>query len=313
MIKNIVLVGFSLLIVLLWAGCADEKKQAPADDTPKNGTIYISVDESFQPVMEEQIKVYENSFPGTHIIASYKTEADCLKDFFRDTACRMAIVTRGLTSQEESYMQDSLNYSPAWNDIASDAIAIIVNSNSKDSMFDTDRLHKQLTGKINREQTIVFDGLNATSTVRFISDSILKGEKFDTSVVKAVKSSKEVISYVSDHENAIGFVGISWIGNPEDTAQLTMLKKVKIVYVQCNACKDAPYVKPMQESILSGRYPLVRGLYYLLKENYHGLGSGFVDFLKYERGQLIFKRAYLGPVMGFSVRNIKLNEKMPIK
>ena len=67
----------------------------------------------------------------------------------------------------------------------------------------------------------------------------------------------------------------------------------------------------MQESILTQKYPLVRGLYYVIKENYKGLGTGFIDFLKYERGQLIFKRAYLGPVMGFDIRNVKLNEKLP--
>ncbi len=313
MIKKYLEAGIFLVIVFLWTGCADEKKEDPRDDSPIKGTIHISVDESFKPVMEEQIHVYESSFPGTHIIASYKTEADCLKDLFRDPANRMVIVTRGLIATEEKYMFDTLGYYPAWNDIASDAISIIVNAKSDDTLFTTDRLYQQLTGKIKRDQPIVFDGLNATSTVRYISDSILKGQRFDTSVVKAAKSSKDVIDYVSEHENAIGLVGISWIGNPEDTAQVNMLHKVKIAYVQCDKCKDSPYVKPMQESILSRRYPLVRGLYYIVKENYQGLGNGFVNFLKYERGQLIFKRAYLGPVMGFSVRNVKINQKLPTK
>jgi hypothetical protein len=39
------------------------------------------------------------------------------------------------------------------------------------------------------------------------------------------------------------------------------------------------------------------------------LGSGFVAFLKYERGQLIFRRAYLGSIMNFNVRNVNLNQK----
>jgi phosphate transport system substrate-binding protein len=90
-----------------------------------------------------------------------------------------------------------------------------------------------------------------------------------------------------------------------------MLKKVKIGYVQCNACADSPYVKPVQESIRTRRYPLVRGLYYVIKENYRGLGTGFVSFLKNERGQLIFKRAYLGTVMEFGVRNVKINQSLP--
>lgn len=302
-----------VLLNIVFQGCADEKKQPGAEDTPVKGTIHISVDESFRPVIEEQIRVYEASYPEAHIIADYKTEADCLKDFFRDSLCRMVIVTRGLQENEERYLQDSLNYSPAWNDIASDAIAVITNINNHDSLFSLQQLQQQLTGKIKRDQQIVFDGLNATSTVRFVIDSILKGQKFDTSVVKATKSSKDVLSYVSEHNNAIGFVGISWIGNPEDTAQVSMLKKLRIGYVQCGQCIDSPYVKPLQESILSHRYPLVRGLYYIIKENYRGLGNGFIDFLKYERGQLIFKRAYLGPVMGFSVRNVKLNQKIPSK
>ena len=313
MIKKYLYAGIFLAIVFLWAGCKDEEQKKSADDTTSSGTIHISVDESFKPVIEEQISVFESSFPGTHIIASYKSEANCLKDFFRDTLTRLVIVTRGLSATEDKYMLDSLGYYPGWNDIASDAITIIVNSNNNDTLFTMDRLKQQLTGKMNRDQPIVFDGLNSTSTVRYISDSILRGERFDTSVVKATKSSKEVIEYVSTHENAIGFAGISWIGNPEDSAQVSMLKKVKIAYVQCDKCIDTPYVKPMQESILSRRYPLVRGLYYLLKENYQGLGNGFINFLKYERGQLIFKRAYLGPVMGFAVRNVRINQKLPVK
>ena len=157
---------------------------------------------------------------------------------------------------------------------------------------------------------MVFDGLNATSTVRFVMDSILKGLKFDTTVVQAVRSSQEVIDYVAKTENAIGFVGISWIGNPEDSAQVDMLKKVKIGYVSCVVCDEEPFVKPMQASISTRRYPLVRGLYYILKENYSGLGTGFVNFLNQERGQLIFKRAYLGTRMDFGVRKVKINQKL---
>ena len=300
-------IGFFMTLYIL-PGCKN-KTSGPVDSI-KGGTIHISVDESFRPVMEEQVKVFEKSFPGTQIIAHYKTEADCFKDLYSDTLNRMIIVTRGLTDEEDRYFKDSLHYLPHWNEIATDAITVIVNSSSTDTLFTIDRLKTQLTGSSNRDQTVVFDGLNATSTVRFALDSILRGQKFDTSVVKAVKSSQEVINYVAEHTDAVGFVGISWIGNPEDPAQLDMLRKVKIAYVSCNGCTDSPYVKPMQMSILTKRYPLVRGLYYILKENYTGLGTGFVNFMKYERGQLIFKRAYLGTSMGFGIRNVKINEKL---
>ena len=277
-------------------------------DTEKSGTIHISVDESFKLVIEEQISVFEKTYQDAHIIAEYKSEADCFKDLFTDTLNRMIIVTRGLTDDEDAYFLDTLRYTPAWDNIANDAITIIVNSKSTDTLFTIDRLKKQLTGQVNRNQKIVFDGLNATSTVRYVMDSILKGQKFDTTVVQAVSNSREVIDYVAKTENAIGFVGISWIGNPEDSTQVDMLNKVKIAYVSCIACKGEPFVKPMQESILTRRYPLVRGLYYILKENYSGLGRGFVNFLNQERGQLIFKRAYLGTRMDFGQRKVRMND-----
>ncbi|MFN8247873.1 MAG: substrate-binding domain-containing protein [Ferruginibacter sp.] len=311
MMKRSIKGAVFFLLLFVFSACKSRKQQTKdPGDKPGVGTIHITVDESFRPVMEEQIRVYELSYPGAHIIASYKPEADCFKDFFRDSANRLVIVTRGLTDKEDRYMLDSLYYRPGWDKIATDAIAVLVNSKSNDTLFSQERLRQQLLGKQGREQQIVFDGLNATSTVRFIRDSILKGAAFDTSVVRAARNSSEVISFVAENENAIGLVGISWIGNPEDSAQLQLLKKVKIAYVQCSACEDSPYVKPMQESILTRRYPLVRGLYYIIKENYFGLGSDFVNFLKYERGQLIFRRAYLGPVMDFNIRNVKINEKL---
>ncbi len=299
--------------IIFISGCKTKNAAQPFHDLPEKGTIYISVDESFRPVMEQQVSMYEASYPAAHIIASYKSEADCIKDFFRDSSTRLVIVTRGLTRDEEDYMMDSLGYRPGWNAIASDAVAVIVPSGSNDTVFSIQQLAAMLTGKSPLHKQVIFDGLNATSTVRFIKDSILKGKNFDTSFVKAVKNSKEVINYVADNENAIGLVGISWIGNPEEPGQVKSLEKVKIAYVQCDLCDDRPYVKPMQQSVLSKRYPLVRGLYYIIKENYTGLGTGFISFLKYERGQLIFRRAYLGTIMDFRTRNVKINESLPKK
>ena len=301
-----------LMCCIVLSGCKT-KKQAVVQvaDTLTSGTIHISVDESFKPVIDEEIKSFEGSFPNAKIIAHYKPEADCLKDIFRDSLTRIVIVTRGLSTKEEKYFKDSLNYTPRWDELATDAIAIVVNNKSTDTIFTFERLQKQLSGAVGNKQQVIFDGLNATSTVRYAIDTILKGKRFDTSVVRAVNNSREVLNYIANNENAIGLVGISWIGNPEDTAQVQMLKKIKMVYVKCDNCGDSPYVKPTQLSIMTRRYPLVRGLYYILKENYSGLGSGFLNFMQYERGQLIFRRAYLGPSkMGFAIRSVQINEKL---
>ncbi len=289
----------------------NSKKQVQVTDTLTSGTLHISIDESYKPVMDEQIKSFEGSNPEAKIIAHYKSESACLNDILNDSLTKMVIVTRGLTRKEENYFKESLHYQPRWDELATDAIAIVVNKKSTDTIFTLQRLQQQLAGLMGKKQQIIFDGLNATSTVRFAIDSILKGAKFDTGVVRAVKNSQSVLDYVAANENAVGLVGISWIGNPEDTAQVKMLQKLKMAYVKCDYCSDTPYVKPTQYGIMTKRYPLIRGLYYILRENYSGLGSGFLNFLQYERGQLIFRRAYLGPSkIGFGIRNVKINEKL---
>jgi phosphate transport system substrate-binding protein len=293
------------IIIYTMPGCGGPNERTDTD-TPERGQIHISVDESFKPVIDSQIQVFEALYPGAKVIAEYKPEAECFRDLIKDST-RMIIVTRGLTETEEKFYKDSLKYGPTWDKVANDAIALVVNNRSKDTILTMAKIRGILDGTTGDKEIAVFDGLNATSTVRFAVDSILRGKSFAPNKVFATKSSQEVINYVSENENAIGFVGVSWIGNKEDTSQLSFMKKVKIAAVECN-CPEKTFVKPYQYNILSRRYPLVRGLYYILKENYDGLGSGFANFMEYEKGQLIFWRSYLGPSkMRFDVRNATTN------
>ncbi|HMO61580.1 MAG TPA: substrate-binding domain-containing protein [Ferruginibacter sp.] len=304
--------ALQVLPVFLLFSCTQQSSTNVPADSPYSGAITISVDESFKPVIDEQIAMYEGSYPGTKITANYKPEAECIKDLLWDTATRLIIVTRSLNEKEEKYLADSLGYKPIWDRIATDALALVLHPKAADSTFTIDELRGMLDGTLKKGYQMVFDGLNATSNIRYAIDSILKGRQFDTSVVRAVKNSQAVLDYVAATPNAIGMVGISWIGNPEIKEQVEMLKKVKLAYINCSWCADSAFVKPTQLGIMSRRYPLVRGLYYIIKENYSGLGSGFVSFMRFERGQLIFRRAYLSPAkIGFHVRSVKINEHLP--
>ena len=298
----IVILAFA---VIFFSGCNGQNERIDLD-TENSGTIHISVDESFKPVIDSQIQVFEALYPKAKIIADYKPEAQCFRDLLKDST-RMIIVTRGLTDQEEKFYKDSFSFFPSYTKVANDAIAVIVNNNAKDSVFTMAKIRGILDGSTADKQIAVFDGLSSTSTVRYASDSILRGKPFDPKKVLGEKSSEDVINYVAQNDNVIGFVGVSWIGNKEDSTQLSFLTKVKIAAIECT-CPEKTFVKPYQANIMTKRYPLVRGLYYILKENYNGLGSGFANFLEYEKGQLIFRRAYLGPAkMNFNVREATLN------
>ena len=286
-----------LFIVLCWlAACAcknsNSNTTANKYDTPQQGTIHISVDESFKPVIAEQIKVYQSSYPETHILAEYKSEADCFRDLQKDST-RMIIVAKQLTEAERKAYEDKLSYKPNTDIIAYDAVSVIINKESKDSLFTLEKLKKLLTADTSGTPVAV-DGNNATSTVRYLLDSVLHGKPFGKNV-RAANGSRGVIDYVAQNKDAIGFVGSSWVGNMDDPQQVADSKIIKFALLECKPCDTGTYAKPSPESISYMWYPLVRPLHYILKENTLGLGTGFVTFMTLERGQLIFRRSYLVP------------------
>lgn len=298
-----------LLVAGIFAGCGGGGKKPVylSDDTLSSGTIHISVDESFKPVIDSQIQVFMAQFPNARIITHYKPEAECLKDLLVDSI-RMVIVTRGLSEEEVNFFRDTLGFAPKYGKMASDAIAVVVNNKAKDSLFYVTDIRGMLNGTSGFKYQLVMDGNKATSTVRFMMDSVLRGQPLAANV-QAAENSEGVINYVAQHPEAVGFVGVSWIGNKEDSTQLSFLKSVRIAAIQCAACPDQPYVRPYQANIVLKRYPLLRGLYYIVKENYAGLGSGFSNFLTGEKGQLIFRRAYLAPSrMSLQVRTMDMEE-----
>ncbi|MBN8856602.1 MAG: hypothetical protein BGO55_23870 [Sphingobacteriales bacterium 50-39] len=282
------LVGLGLCLLL--GGCGNNGNYSP-QETPTDGTLRISIDESFKPVLDTQFKVFESSYPNVKVLAQYKPEAQCLRDLTTDST-RMIIVTRKLSGEDEKFYKDSFHLVPSQTLLAYDAIAVIVNNNAKDSIFEMDEIQAMLDGR-DTVHLPVMDGRSATSTVRYAMDSILKGKPLSKRVT-AANSSEEVIKYVAATPRAVGFIGVNWIG--EGDAQNNLFRPdVKIASLRCVSCNGPTYVKPYQANIALHRYPLVRSLYCILKENFAGVGGNFANFLQYERGQLIFRKAYLWP------------------
>lgn len=300
--------GKSYLLLAFFAlgGCG-EKTEAEAPDNYHKGTVHISCDESFRPVIDAQVEVYQNSFPDTKIIVHYKPEADCLRDMAVDSI-RMIIATRGFSEAERAFMLDSLKVQPTSSAIAKDAIAVIVHPSNADSFFTMNRIRDLVSGKLKEKLIPVFDGTRATSTVRFMLDSVLRGASLGPNVV-AAQSSQGVVDYVASTPNAVGFLGVSWVGNREDTLQRSFLRKVRIARIESTDSVGG-FVQPVQYLIYTKTYPMVRDLVYVLKEKHLGLGTAFANFLKSSRGQLVFRRAYLQPVIyGFYIRDAELREE----
>jgi phosphate transport system substrate-binding protein len=248
------------------------------------------VDETYKPIIEEQLKVFDSSFPEAHIKASYKPESECIKDFM-DGKARLILVTRDLSKNEREVLEANKVVATAL-PLAKDAVAVILNKEAADSMLSVSAIRGILTGQFAKKYTVVFDN-QGSSTVRYMLDSLIPGEKLGAGVF-AAKSNEEVIAYVAKNPDAIGFVGVSYVSDFSDAEGLAFISNVRIASVLHDSLQEA--YKPYQGYIAQGFYPLTRTLYYINRETYPGLGTGFANFLARERGQLIFKQARLFPL-----------------
>jgi phosphate transport system substrate-binding protein len=264
-----------------------EKKET---DTLSSGNISISVDETFKPIVEEQIKVFDSSFPEGNIVVHYKSESQCIQDFLKDSA-RLILVTRDLNANEKKLCEQK-KLVPTPLAVAKDAVAVILSKGAADTAFSIPELKGILTGKYKKKFTVVFDN-QGSSTLRFMMDSILKGEPLGANVF-AAKGNDSVISYVEKNPDAIGFVGVSYVSDFNDPEGLAFISNIEVASIFNDSLQK--FYKPYQAFIAPDYYPLTRNLYYINRETYPGLGTGFANFLTRERGQLIFKQARLFPL-----------------
>lgn len=270
-----------------------KQKEAPKDqDTIVSGTVTFAADESFKPIVDEEAYVFESLNAKAKPDIKYRSENGVLKLLLNDSV-RLAILSRELTPDETKILVGR-TLPPIVNRFAIDAVTLIVNQASNDTLITVDQIKKMLNGQAKTDKNIVFDNPNS-SLVRYLK--AFSGNKdFKLKNIYAVKTNKDVIKYVSEHPNAIGITGFSWLNDPdEDYAEA--VKKVKIVAVKDENSKDAPnqYFKPSQTTLALKQYPLTRGLYIINCTGKMGLGSGFAYFVLGERGQRIILRSGILP------------------
>jgi len=285
---NVVLV-FAVLVLALQA-C--KPKPAAYNDTISEGNAKFAADESFEPIVDAENYIFKALDPKAKTDIIYKPENMVVNMLLTDSV-RVAILSRDLDSNEVKVLK-AKNLSPDVSPFAEDAVAVIVNKASNDTTITVDEIKQMLSGKAKTAMNIVFDNPNS-SLVRYLKT--LSGvNDFKQSNIYALKSNKEVIKYVSNHPDAIGFVGFNWLDDP-DKDYADAVNNIKIVGVKDEGNKKyaTEYYKPSQETLSLGQYPLKRELYIVNCTGRQGLGEGFQLFLISDRGQRIVLSSGLLP------------------
>ncbi|MDB5121120.1 MAG: hypothetical protein JWN56_2338 [Sphingobacteriales bacterium] len=262
------------------------------DETILSGSTQILVDESFRPIIEDQLYVFNSSYPNAHIELIFKPEIELLNIFLSDSI-RVGIMSRELTKDEAKFYV-SKNVKIRKNRFAIDGIAIITSNSNADSTVTVNEIIDIMRSKTSNIKTLVFDNPNS-STVRYFKE-LANVKNLPNIGVYGLKSNAEVVKYVNDHPGSVGVVGINWIQEPPEDLE-KIIPNIRVMGVKNLPGKPGSddFYKPSQSNLALGLYPFTRNLYIINCQGRAGLGTGFASFLAGERGQRIVLKSGLLP------------------
>ncbi len=306
-------IGLTLILGLFLA-CGNKPKNSKAEQDYLAAARYFAADESFSPILNEELEVFLYSSILDTLEAKYTDEQDAVKQLM-NLKTWLAFTTRSLTEKELQNLKDR-KYLPRIIPIAYDGLALIVNNINPDTCITVKDFKRILRGEAVKwsdiypgskvgDIDVVFDN-PLSSTVRWCVDSILNGEEIKSPNIGAVKTSAAVIDYVEQHPNAIGIIGSNWLNDKRDTTNVTFKKNITVMGVsRLDSATKANSWRPYQFYIYNGNYPMIRTIYALLNEPRSGLPSNFAHFCRLPKGQLIIQKSGLLPVQaGINVREV---------
>ncbi|MFB9842119.1 PstS family phosphate ABC transporter substrate-binding protein [Mucilaginibacter ginsenosidivorans] len=304
--SNLILILFGAVFLLALNACRRATPAKNYNDTYTSGSLKFVSDDSFEPIVDQELYVFKNDNPEANPTPIYKAENDAVKLLLADSV-RFALLSRDLTTEEKNVLTQH-NLPTVTTKFASDAIAIIVNQASADTATSVDEIKRMLRGEAKTDRDIVFDNPNS-SLVRYLKDFSSQSE-FKRKNIYALKSNKEVIEYVSKNPGAIGITGFSWLDDP-DADYADAAKKVRTLAVKDENSKTPnQYYKPSQTTLFLKQYPLQRSLYVVNCTGRKGLGMGLELFIAGDKGQRIILRSGLLPAIlperEISIHNNKL-------
>ena len=311
--KKLIL-AFSLSLLVL-ASCNQNKPT----NTSTSGIAKIACDESFRNILDQEVEVFEYSYPNASIMVDYTDEASALDSLMHRNK-DLIIISRDLTDVQRDILKKQGRAFRS-RKIAVDAVAIIVNKENDIDELSMDDLRDIFSGKVTRwgevfptklkrnSVKVVFDG-SGSGITHYVKDKFLKGGPFGQNVF-AQHSTDDVFRAVQSNKNVIGFIGVSWITADLKSNERTMEEKVldlktkndvsvidftdriKVLAVRGD---DQPQgCKPYQAYINDGSYPLFRTIWAIDASAGGTLDHGFYSFLTGVIGQKIILQTGILP------------------
>ena len=315
MILGGVLIGSSI-------GCTPIKKGEYA-----SGSATIFCDDGFRMILDEEIEVFEYTYPQSSIIPFFVSEQEAIDTMLAD-GTNAIIVTREFTSEQIKFMKSKYKRIVRQDPIAVDAVALIINKDNQVESLSVEEVKQIMNGEIKKwnqlavndtaDIKIVFDNAGS-STVAYLREKFLPEGKTISEVANAYaqENNSQVFDIVKNDPQALGVISVSWLGddlsrakkipvaerntqyqNENDTIRTNLTTEVKILKIS-NPTEDNDFnpiaYAPYQAYIYSGEYPLVRKVYFISTASGSTVMNSFYQFVRGFVGQKIISRTGILP------------------
>lgn len=292
-----------------------------------SGSATVFCDDGFRNILDEEIEVFEYSYPQSSIIPFYVSEGAAIDTLMAD-GTQAIIATRELTKDQIDYMKSKYKRVVRQKCVAVDAVALITNKKNPVGALSMTEVSDILNGKITRWNQlagndttaikVVFDNAES-STVSYLKEKFLpEGKKLsETANTFAQENNAQVFDVVKTDPDALGVISVSWLGddlsvakkvpmdqrmedyqNENDTIASQLTSEVNIIKIS-NPTQENDFspvaFKPYQAYIYSGEYPLVRKVYMISTASNSTVMHSFYVFMTGFVGQKIITKTGILP------------------
>ena len=197
--------------------------------------------------------------------------------------------SRTMKESEFQQIQDRYGERAREITVARDGLALYVNESNPVTELSVAQLRDIYTGVVtNWKQVGGADGPittygreNSSGTYEYFKEHVLEKGDFAASV-QTLPGTAAVVNAVSQDPLGIGYGGAAYA------------KGVRAVAVRAN--DDSPGVLPTAENVVSGQYPISRGLYFYLRKDPEGTAKAFVDYVLSDAGQAVVTEVGYFPI-----------------
>lgn len=280
-----------VIFLFLFISCTNDNNKIP--DTPTTGKIKVFADITFQYILPPQIELFSSIYKNADLTCQFDGESNCINALLNDS-CKIILISRKLSPKELKVFENK-NLIIQQTPLAHTGVAILGQEKEfRNKGITLDKLKNSLIG--NEKHKIVFFQ-NSSGATLYCKDSLLDGQNFGKNCF-SINDSGEFKKYILSHPDAIGIIDFTYIcDNDYKWAKSVKYSDKDTFLIPIRKNKNLPAYYPDQSNIATGDYPLKRTIYCIRRGDNFSLSAGIEAFLAGEKGQILFKKTGLAPVI----------------